>query len=82
MAGLAFHPNAATHHFDQLLGDREAEAGTAIFAGYLTIGLREGGKNRALVFRRNPDARVMHREFEAMIGLFAGLLAIRDGKAD
>ena len=82
LAGDAFYPNTAAHHFDQLLGDRETEAGAAIFAGYLAIGLREGGKNRFLVFRRNPDTRVVDRDFEAVIGFPFGLRATREGKAD
>ena len=52
------------HHFHQPLRNRQAETRAAVAARGGTIGLGEGVKDVGLLFRRDADPRVAHRDVD------------------
>ena len=61
-ARLAFQPDLSAHHFDQLAGDGQPQAGAAVLARRGAIHLREALEDGGLPFRRDADAGILHRE--------------------
>ena len=59
---LAFNPDLALHHPDQLPGDGKSQASAAILAGRRVIGLAERLKEVLLCRRTDSDACVFHLE--------------------
>src|SRR5882724_4151495 len=68
LADLAFHPDAAAVGLDEMLGDGEAEARAANFAGTGSVHTIETFENARLVGLGNADAGVRDGEFD-----FAGV---------
>jgi len=60
--GPAVDSDLATHHFRDLAGQRQPQAGTAMAPGDLPVGLLEGFKQSGLSLRRHTDAGVAHIE--------------------
>ena len=57
--------NVAAHHFDQLLGNGQAQTGTAILARDLPIGLRESREDVGLLLGRNANAGIKYIKLQA-----------------
>src|ERR1700738_2399951 len=64
LADFALHPNAAAVGFDEVLGDGEAEPGTANFAGTGDVDAIEAFENPRLVSLGNADTGVRNGEFD------------------
>src|SRR5882724_13049697 len=64
LADLAFHPDAAAVGLDEMLGDGEAEARAANFAGTGSVHTIETFENAGLVGLGNADAGVRDGEFD------------------
>ena len=62
LARFAFDTDVPAHHLRKLLGDRQAQACTAIATGGRSIRLDKALENCALAFRRNANAGVGHRK--------------------
>lgn len=61
LAHFAFHPDAATVHLDEFLGDAQAKAGAAVLRGNSGVGLLELGKEAADLVRRNANTGIGER---------------------
>ena len=61
-AGLALDADLAAHLLHELLADREAEAGAAVFPRGRAVGLDECLEELRLRFGRDADAGVAHAE--------------------
>jgi hypothetical protein len=75
MAEGAFDADLAAHHFDDLFGDGEAEAGAAVFAGGGTVGLGKGVKEVREGGGGDTDAGIFDGEEEGDMGFGLGLEA-------
>ena len=64
LAYLALHPEAAAMSLDEMLGDGEAKAGAADFAGARNIDAVEALKDAGLVHLGDADSRVRNRELD------------------
>ena len=66
---LAFDPDAAPHHPDELRHDGEAEPGSPVLARCGSVGLREGFEDQAHLLCRDADPRVRdgHAEDEGIV---------------
>src|SRR5579871_265412 len=79
LANRAVHPDAALHHFDQLLGDGKPQPGPAVLACGRAVGLAELVKDDVLVLRFDADARVDYgRPDDGFTALVLDLDANRD----
>src|SRR6266498_2559905 len=67
LARLGFHPDPPAVHLDNLLGDRQAEAGSALLARDRAVGLLELLKNLGLIGYGNTGTRVAYRNREGPI---------------
>src|SRR5450432_3139754 len=63
LALLAIHPNAATHHSNQIGRDTEPQPGAAVPARRRAIHLFEGLEDELLLVGCYPDARIAYLEF-------------------
>ncbi|OQC55525.1 MAG: hypothetical protein BWX55_00043 [Deltaproteobacteria bacterium ADurb.Bin022] len=54
-----FHPEAPPHQFRQSSGNRQAQAGSAVFSRHGGVGLLKTLKNHVQLFRWNADAGVL-----------------------
>src|SRR5271157_6394556 len=61
--------NLAAHGFDQLLGNGQAQTGTAVITGDGTVHLSKAFKDRSLPLPRDADAGVLHRKTNRLMGL-------------
>src|SRR5215471_2604947 len=61
-AVVAFHPNVASHHFDQSFGNRESEACTAVLSRGGAVGLTKRLEQPGSLFGGHADSTVTHRE--------------------
>ena len=66
-ADLALDPDAAAMHFDEVLGDGEAETGAARFAGASGVHAVEALEDAGLVGGGNADAGIRDSENHAVI---------------
>src|SRR6185369_15810345 len=57
------------HHLGELRGDRQPEAGAAVFAGRRTVGLLEGREQLAERRLGNADARILDLEAQQDLAL-------------
>ena len=64
LAGLALDRDLAAHQLGQLLGDRQAKPGAAIFAGGGRVGLLEGLEQALDLRLRHADAGVAHGKLD------------------
>src|SRR6266700_6429139 len=64
---LGFDPDATTVHLDDALGDRQAEAGSALLARDRAVGLLELLEDFRLIDRGNAWTRVAYRNRERSI---------------
>ena len=60
----AVHTQRAAHQFDQVLADRQPQAGAAEAARGRCLGLREAAEDVGLVLGCDAYAAVLHRHFE------------------
>src|SRR2546425_12671477 len=67
LARLGFHPDPPAMHLDDALGDRQAEAGSALLARNRAVGLLELLENFGLIGRGNAGPRVAYRNLECSV---------------
>src|SRR5690606_16869087 len=71
LSGRRVDGDRARHQLGELAGDREAEAGAAVEAVVALVHLVEALEDPALLVLRDPYARVLHEEADA-VGVGAG----------
>src|SRR5215813_4162705 len=67
-----FHPNAAAMHFNDLLGNGEAEAGPTLGLGVGTVHLMELIEDASLVLFGNAWSRIGHADVEVAVDRLGG----------
>src|SRR5205814_5652 len=71
-AGAVVHADLAAHDADEALGNRQAEAGSAVAAGGRAVGLAEGFEQPRPARLGNADARIANLAAKAhALGVFA-----------
>ena len=76
LARGALDPDRAAHPAGPLFGDGQAQAGAAVLAGGGAVGLLKAFEQLGHLCRRQPDARVSHRETQQHV-LVSVLLQLR-----
>src|SRR5690606_27420848 len=66
---LALQPDLASHHVDQLGGDRQSQASSAILPRRRHVGLRKSFEDSRLLMNWNANTGVAHGEMECVVGL-------------
>ena len=72
LARPALDADAAIHHLDQALRDREPQPGTAVLPGGRGIGLGERTEHLVALFRGDADAGIAHRDRHLKLLAFVG----------
>ena len=62
LAWLGDDADVTAHHLGQAFADGEAEPGAAVASGGAGVDLTEAEEEASLLFRRNAEAAVLHRE--------------------
>src|SRR6266542_4092188 len=68
LAGLGFHPDPPAVHLDDALGDRQAEAGSALLSRDRAVGLLELLEDLRLIGGGDTWPSVAHRDGECPVG--------------
>jgi len=62
---MAFHADLTVHHLDQMLADRQTQAGTTVFTGGGNVSLLESLEQFGLFIRLDADASVLYLKAQA-----------------
>src|SRR4029079_7897677 len=66
LADLTLHRDVAAHHLGELLGDRQAKAGTAIISGGRGVGLLEGLEQALDLRLGHADGGIAHAKLDEL----------------